>query len=74
MDQTKFTLSEKDIPTSWYNVQADLPEPLPPLLHPGTKEVTILPPPLFPAALNDQEFSKERYIDIPEEVLEGAAS
>jgi len=68
MDQTKFILSEKDIPTSWYNVQADLPEPLPPLLHPGTKEPTILPPPLFPAALNDQEFSKERYIEIPEEV------
>lgn len=68
MDQTKFILSEKDIPTSWYNVQADLPEPLPPLLHPGTKEPTILPPPLFPAAINDQEFSKERYIEIPEEV------
>ena len=68
MDQTKFILSEKEIPTSWYNVQADLPEPLPPILHPGTKEPTILPPPLFPAAINDQEFSKERYIDIPEEV------
>lgn len=68
MDQTKFILSEKDIPTSWYNVQADLPEPLPPILHPGTKEPTILPPPLFPAAINDQEFSKERYIEIPEEV------
>ncbi len=68
MDQTKFILSEKEIPTSWYNVQADLPEPLPPILHPGTKEPTILPPPLFPAAINDQEFSKERYIEIPEEV------
>ncbi len=68
MEQTKFILSEKDIPTSWYNVQADLPEPLPPILHPGTKEPTILPPPLFPAAINEQEFSKERYIEIPEEV------
>jgi tryptophan synthase beta chain len=47
-----------------------LPEPLPPLLHPGTKEPTILPPPLFAEALNEQEFSKERWIEIPEEVQE----
>jgi len=67
---TKIILTEKEIPTQWYNIQADLPEPLPPLLHPGTKEPTILPPPLFPAALNEQEFSKERYIEIPEEVQE----
>jgi len=68
MERTKFILDEKDMPTSWYNIQADLPEPLPPLLHPGTKEPTILPPPLFAAALNEQEFSKERWIEIPEEV------
>ena len=67
---TKVILTEKEMPTSWYNIQADLPEPLPPLRHPGTKEVTILPPPLFPAALNEQEFSKERYIEIPEEIQE----
>ena len=67
---TKILLTEKEIPTSWYNIQADLPEPLPPLRHPGTKEPTILPPPLFPAALNEQEFSKERYIEIPEEIQE----
>ena len=36
MEQTKFILSEKEIPTTWYNVQADLPEPLPQILHPGT--------------------------------------
>jgi len=68
MDKTKFVLDEKDMPTAWYNIQADLPEPLPPLLHPGTKEPTILPPPLFVEALNEQEFSKERWIEIPEEV------
>jgi tryptophan synthase beta chain len=68
MDKTKYYLEEKDMPTAWYNIQADLPEPLPPLRHPQTKEVTILPPPLFVAELNKQEFSKERYIDIPEEV------
>jgi tryptophan synthase beta chain len=68
MERTKFILEERDMPTSWYNIQADLPEPLPPLRHPGTKEPTILPPPLFVDALNEQEFSKERWIDIPEEV------
>ncbi len=68
MERTKFILDEKDMPTSWYNIQADLPEPLPPLLHPGTKEPTRLPPPLFAEALNEQEFSKERWIEIPEEV------
>lgn len=68
MEQMKYTLTEKDMPTAWYNVQADLPEPLPPIRHPGTKEPTILPPPLFPASLNEQEFSKERWIEIPEEV------
>jgi tryptophan synthase beta chain len=68
MDKTKFVLDEKDMPTAWYNIQADLPEPLPPLLHPATKEPTILPPPLFVETLNEQEFSKERWIDIPEEV------
>ena len=68
--ETKIILSEKEIPTSWYNIQADLPEPLPPLRHPGTKEPTRLPPPLFAGALDEQEFSTERYIDIPDEVLE----
>ena len=67
---TKIILTEKEIPTSWYNIQADLPEPLPPLRHPGTKEPTRLPPPLFARELDEQEFSKERYIDIPEEVQE----
>ncbi|MGA2159529.1 MAG: TrpB-like pyridoxal phosphate-dependent enzyme [Dehalococcoidia bacterium] len=67
---TKFILAEKDMPTSWYNILPDLPKPLPPLLHPQTHEPTILPPPLFPAALNDQEFSKEHTIEIPEEVQE----
>jgi len=68
MERAKFILDENDMPTSWYNIQADLPEPLPPLRHPATKEPTILPPPLFCDALNEQEFSKERWIEIPEEV------
>ena len=68
MENSTFVLSEKEIPTHWYNILPDLPEPLPPELHPGTKEPTILPPPLFPAAINDQEFSPERWIEIPDEV------
>ncbi len=70
MERTKFILDEEEMPTSWYNIQADLPEPLPPLRHPGTKEPTRLPPPLFAEALNEQEFSTERWIEIPEEVQE----
>ncbi len=72
MERTKFTLDEKEMPTHWYNVLPDLPEPLPPLVHPGTKEPLPregpLPPPLFSDAVNKQEFSTERYIEIPEEV------
>lgn len=68
----KIILEEKEIPESWYNIQADMPnKPLPPL-HPGTKE-PIGPEdlaPLFPMELIKQEVSQERYIEIPEEVRE----
>jgi len=70
--QTKYILSEKEMPTRWYNVQADLPSPLPPVLHPITKQ-PVGPQdlaPLFPMAIIMQEVSTERYIDIPEEVQE----
>jgi tryptophan synthase beta chain len=67
-----FFLDQKDMPTHWYNILPDLPVPLPPLVHPGTKQPCPmdmpLPPPLFPDAVNKQEFSKERWIEIPEEV------
>jgi tryptophan synthase beta chain len=70
--ETKFLLTEKEIPTHWYNIQADLPEPLPPPLHPGTGKP--LGPadlaPLFPMELIKQEMSQERYIEIPEEVYD----
>jgi tryptophan synthase beta chain len=73
MERTMYFLEQKDMPTRWYNVLPDLPEPLPPLRHPATKEVLPregpLPPPLFTDAVNKQEFAKERYIEIPEEVL-----
>lgn len=64
----KILLPESEIPTHWYNIQADLPEPLPQMRHPQTKEPTELPPPLFCSAINEQEFSTERYVEIPEEV------
>jgi len=68
MERAMYFLDQKDMPTHWYNIQADLPEPLPPLRHPATKEPTRLPPPLFTAAVDEQEFSTERWIEIPEEV------
>ena len=72
MERTKFILNENEVPTSWYNILADLPEPMPPVLHPGTGK-PIGPDdlaPLFPMALIQQEMSSERYIEIPDEVLD----
>jgi pyridoxal-phosphate dependent TrpB-like enzyme len=69
---TKIILPEDKIPKFWYNVQADMPTPLSPGLHPGTKEP--LGPadlaPLFPMGLIAQEVSTERFIEIPHEVRE----
>jgi len=70
--QTKITLAESEIPTQWYNIVPDLPEPPPPVLHPGTHE-PVGPDdlaPLFPMALIMQEVSQDSYIDIPGEVLD----
>ncbi|MEM7407309.1 MAG: TrpB-like pyridoxal phosphate-dependent enzyme [Pseudomonadota bacterium] len=69
-DQVKYLLEETEIPKSWYNIQADLPEPLAPVLHPGTGE-PIGPAdlePLFPMELIMQEVSQEREIEIPDPV------
>jgi tryptophan synthase beta chain len=65
-------LSQDEIPTSWYNIQADLPEPLPPPLNPATLE-PMSPEPLFrifAKELVGQEVSRERWIKIPDEVIE----
>jgi len=71
-ERTKYTLDEKEMPRYWYNIQADFPEPLPPPLHPGTKEP--LGPqdlaPLFPMELIKQEVSTERWVEIPDEVID----
>jgi tryptophan synthase beta chain len=69
-EKTKYILDEDDLPTQWYNVIPDLPEPPPPPLHPGTRE-PVGPDdlaPLFPQALIAQEVTTDRYVDIPEEV------
>src|SRR3989304_962880 len=71
-DQNRFLLSEKDIPKTWFNVQPDLPGPLPPVIHPGTKQ-PVGPDdfaPLFPMQLILQEVSQDREIEIPEPVRE----
>lgn len=65
----KFVLPDHDVPTSWYNVLADLP-PLMPMLNPATKE-PLKPSdlePIFAKGLIEQEFSTERWIEIPDEV------
>src|SRR5947209_6895132 len=67
---TKILLDEREMPKRWYNIQADLPFPGSPPLHPGTKQ-PIGPQdlaPLFPMELIKQEVSQERYIDIPSPV------
>ncbi len=71
-EPTRILLDESEMPTRWYNIVGDLPEPPPPVLHPGTHE-PVGPDdlaPLFPMALIAQEVSTERYIDIPGEILD----
>jgi tryptophan synthase beta chain len=72
MEPTKILLGEEAIPKFWYNILADLPWPLPPALHPKTR--SVLSPDdlagLFPESLVEQEMSHERFIEIPDEVLE----
>ncbi|CAN5541149.1 TrpB-like pyridoxal phosphate-dependent enzyme [soil metagenome] len=69
---SKILLDESEMPTQWYNIIADLPEPPPPALHPGTHEPAGPEDfaPLFPLALIEQEVSTQRYIDIPGGVLD----
>jgi len=70
MENLKVILSEKDIPYSWYNLVADLPFSLPPILNPADgkplpKEALRA---IFPSALIEQEVSQKRWIEIPNEV------
>jgi tryptophan synthase beta chain len=72
MSPKRVFLTNSELPTAWYNIQADLPEPLPPPLHPGTMQ-PLSPAdlePIFPKSLIEQEMSRERWIEIPDEVRE----
>ncbi len=70
MEDYKITLSENEIPQKWYNIQPDLPTPLPPPLKPdgspiGPDDLS----PIFPMGLIAQEVSQERWIEIPDEII-----
>ena len=72
MPQTKFLLSDEQLPTTWLNILPALKEPLAPPLDPGTRQ-PIGPEalaPIFPMSLLEQEFSSKPEIDIPGEVLD----
>jgi tryptophan synthase beta chain len=72
MKQVKVLLTEEEMPRQWYNILADLPTPMSPPLHPGTGKP--LGPDdmaaIFPMNLIEQEMCPDRWVDIPEEVLE----
>src|SRR3970040_1743340 len=68
--KVKFLLKDSEIPKTWYNIMADMPNPPAAVLHPGTGK-PISPDdlaPLFPMALIEQEVSAQRFIPIPDEV------
>jgi tryptophan synthase beta chain len=72
MKETKVMLSEREIPRQWYNIMADMPNLPKPPLHPATlkpvgpDDLSVI----FPMALIEQEVSTQRWINIPEEVLD----
>ena len=69
MTTIKYLLDESDIPTQWYNVVADMPNPpLPPLGPDGNPVPPEMMGAIFPPGLLEQEMSAERWIPIPEEV------
>lgn len=72
MRPVRTTLTPDEMPKKWYNIAPDLPEPMAPPLHPGTKQPISAADlePIFPKALIAQEVSTDSYIDIPDEVLQ----
>ncbi|MEM2936949.1 MAG: TrpB-like pyridoxal phosphate-dependent enzyme [Candidatus Bathyarchaeia archaeon] len=71
MPSAKIILDEEEIPKQWYCILPDLPKPLPPFIEPDTRAPGGgVAPKIFPKAILAQEFSKDRWIDIPEEVRE----
>lgn len=70
--QTLFNLPASEIPKQWYNLLPDFPEPLPPPLHPGTREPASLDDmrAIFPDNLIEQEVCADPYVEVPDEVRE----
>ena len=66
----KIVLPENEMPTAWYNIVADMPNKPMPMLNPKTKQLLTKEDmePIFAKALIDQEFSQDRWIEIPDEV------
>jgi tryptophan synthase beta chain len=71
-EQSKFILSENDLPEAWYNINADMPVSPGPVLHPVTKEPATpeFLAALFPMRFIQEAVSMERFIEIPEPVQE----
>ena len=72
LNNKKIILNEEDIPKRWYNIQADLPKPLEPAYNSRTGKIATKEDlcQIFPEAIVKQELSKERWIDIPEEIID----
>ncbi|MFQ6044242.1 MAG: TrpB-like pyridoxal phosphate-dependent enzyme, partial [Candidatus Poribacteria bacterium] len=72
MKSYKTILAESEMPKAWYNIIPDLPAPPPPPIHPATMQPCGPDDlaPIFPMALIMQEVSQERWIEIPEPVLD----
>ena len=71
MSSRKIILDEEEIPKQWYCILPDLPKPLPPFIEPETRAPGVgIVPRIFPKQIIAQELSKDRWIDIPEEVRE----
>ncbi|WP_133490685.1 TrpB-like pyridoxal phosphate-dependent enzyme [Alcanivorax sp. 24] len=71
-DTTQYFLEQSRLPKQWYNIMADFPEPMAPVLHPGTHQ-PVAPSdlaPLFPETLIAQEMTTERHVEIPAPVLD----
>jgi tryptophan synthase beta chain len=71
MESPRVTLPAQEMPRQWYNVMADVPDAATPVLHPATLQ-PVTPDdltPLFPMGVIEQEVSRDRWIDIPDEVL-----
>ena len=72
MRERHILLPAREMPTAWYNLAADLPEPVPPHRHPATGQPVTAADmrAIFPPALIEQEVSTQRWIDIPAPVLD----